>query len=86
MLICKTSIQAQWYFQAGRLPSNARPVGKDTLQIDKAENENTGRYQCMGKDPLTQEYFYSESTLMVMGKVWQWVRHDNGYGMIMGTA
>jgi len=68
MLVCKTSTQATWYFNTGKLPANAYPLGKYLLHIVEAGNENTGVYQCTGMDRLTQQYFFSESHLRIMGK------------------
>lgn len=53
----------------GILPDNANPIGKDVLQIKNTTINNTGIYQCVGMVAETNKYFYTTSSVRVLGKL-----------------
>ena len=71
---CTSHVTVQWYHNNGPLPFNTFEVRHDdsmlnVLHIHSVQLNNSGNYECEGKDPRYGKYFTAEALLIVKSNI-----------------
>ena len=65
---CLSNDAATWRFRDGDLLPNAKPMGRNTLFIERVKLENRGYYECEGTyDDENENTFYALGHLKILG-------------------
>ena len=64
---CITNTTANWSFNDGDIPANAKIIDSVTLLIQDIKSENKGYYECEGKTS-NNKTFFSDGILKILGQ------------------